>query len=182
MLIAPCLLRIWPMCIWHFSLGIHHHHQQQQQHRHHHHHHHHVVWLTTDPQPLSKAVLQRVRTSAPCLNFLYLLVSLRSSSNCLNLLPRLSVHSILPPITCFRRQFLCKLWPIQEPSFVLLYVGYSFPPWLFVMLLNFSHSQLIFHMIGPTDLLHSPTPNIESLRTTWNYILQHWPHVPEQTV
>jgi len=36
-------------------------------------------------------------------------------------------------------------------------------------------------MIDPTDL-HSPAPHLERLRTTWNYILQQWPHVPEQTV
>ena len=176
MLIAARLLRIWPMCTWNFSLGV-----QQQQQQQHHHHHHHFVWLTTDLQPLPKPVLQRVRTSAPCLNFLYLLVSLGSSSNWLCHLPRLPVNSILPSTTCFRRQFLLRLWPIQESSFVLLYVGCSFPPWLFVMLLNFSQDRLIFHTIGPTDL-HSPAPHFERLRTTWNYILQHWPHVQEQTV
>jgi hypothetical protein len=41
------------------------------------------------------------------------LVSLRSSRSYLRLLPRLPVTSIFPLITCFRRQFLCKIWPIQ---------------------------------------------------------------------
>ena len=42
---------------------------------------------------------------------------LRSSSSCLRLLPRLPFTSIfpfiLPSVTCFRRQFLRKVWPIQ---------------------------------------------------------------------
>ena len=45
------------------------------------------------------------------------LFSLRSPSSCLHFLPHLPVTSILPhtfsSITCFRRQFLCKMWPIQ---------------------------------------------------------------------
>ena len=40
-----------------------------------------------------------------------------SSSSCLHLLPRLSITSILPylfpTLMCFRRQFLCKMWPIK---------------------------------------------------------------------
>ena len=47
----------------------------------------------------------------------YPILSLRSSSSYLRLLPRLLVTSIspfiFPSITCFRRQFLRKLWPIQ---------------------------------------------------------------------
>jgi hypothetical protein len=78
---------------------------------------HSVLSLTTGPQPLSKRVLHRVRSSASCFSFQYLLFSLRSSSSCLHLFPRLSVTSILPSIfpsiTCFRRQFLRKMWPIQ---------------------------------------------------------------------
>ena len=54
-----------------------------------------------------------VRSSASSLNFYYPLHFLR----CLHLLPRLPVTPILPPIfpsiTCFRRQFLSKMWPIQ---------------------------------------------------------------------
>ena len=45
------------------------------------------------------------------------LVSLGSSTSCLLLLPRLSVTITLPsffsPITCFRRHFLRKTWPIH---------------------------------------------------------------------
>jgi hypothetical protein len=78
---------------------------------------HSVVCLTTGPQPLPKRVLHWVRSSASSFNFQYLLFSLRSSSSCLCLLPRLPVIYILssnfPSITCFRRQFLRKKWPIQ---------------------------------------------------------------------
>jgi hypothetical protein len=89
---------------------------------------HSVVCLTTGPWILLKRVLHRVRSSASSFNFQYLLFSLRSSSSCLRLLPRLPVIFIrpsnIPSITCFRRQFLLKMWPIQ-----LLYVRYSSPPY-----------------------------------------------------
>ena len=41
------------------------------------------------------------------------LSSLSSSSSCLRLLITSTLASILPSITCFRRQFLRQLWPIQ---------------------------------------------------------------------
>ena len=54
--------------------------------------------------------------------FQYLVVSLRSSSSCLRLLPRLSITSVPPPtfrlVTCFRRQLLRKIWPIQLAFFL----------------------------------------------------------------
>ena len=45
----------------------------------------------------------------------------------------------LSSVTCFIRQFLCKMWQFSLPSFILLCVGFSFPSWLFVILLYFSH-------------------------------------------
>jgi hypothetical protein len=78
---------------------------------------HSVVCLTTSPQPLPKRVLPRVLSSASSFNFQYPLVFLRLFSSCLRLLPRLLVTSILcsifPSITCFRRKFLRKVWPIR---------------------------------------------------------------------
>ena len=69
------------------------------------------------PWPLPKCVLHTVRYSASSLNFQYASVSIRSSSSCLRLLPRFTITSILPSIfpsiTCFRRQFLRKMWSIQ---------------------------------------------------------------------
>ena len=45
------------------------------------------------------------------------LSSLKSSGSCLRVLPLLPVTSLLPSIfpstTCFRRHFLCKMWPVQ---------------------------------------------------------------------
>jgi hypothetical protein len=83
-----------------------------------------VVCLMTSPYTLPKRVLQRVQSSTSSYNFQYLLVSLRSSSSCLRLLSRLPVTYILsficPSITCFRRRFLCKMWPIQ--SSLLLFI------------------------------------------------------------
>ena len=42
-----------------------------------------------------------------------LLFSIRSYSSCLPLLPRRLFPSIFPLITCFRRQFVRQLWPVQ---------------------------------------------------------------------
>jgi len=76
-----------------------------------------AVCLTSGPQFLSKPVLHAVRNSASSSNLQYPLFSLRSSGSSLRLLPRLPITSILPSIfpsiTCFRRQFLRKVWPIQ---------------------------------------------------------------------
>jgi hypothetical protein len=76
-----------------------------------------VICQTTGPKPLPKLFLHSVRSRASSFKWEYPLLSPRSSSNYLRLLPRLLVTSIcpciFPSITCFRRQFLRKLWPIQ---------------------------------------------------------------------
>ena len=60
---------------------------------------------------------------ASSFDFHYPLVSLKSSSSCSRLLPRLPITSILPSIfpsvTCLKRQFLRKIWPIQLDFFPL---------------------------------------------------------------
>ena len=76
-----------------------------------------VVCLTTGPKPLPKRALHLVRSRASSFKWEYPLLSLRSSSSFLRLLPRLPVTSIppfiFPSITRWRRQFLRKMWPIQ---------------------------------------------------------------------
>jgi hypothetical protein len=76
-----------------------------------------AVCLTTGPKCLQKRAFHRVRSSASFFRCEYPLLSLRSSSSFLRLLPRLPVTSIFPfiflSITCRRRQFLRKMWPIQ---------------------------------------------------------------------
>jgi len=67
--------------------------------------------LTTGPQPLLMSVLHKVRSSASSFNFHCLLAPLRSSNSCLFLFPRLPVPSVLRSIKCFRRYFLCEMWP-----------------------------------------------------------------------
>ena len=68
-------------------------------------------------QPLPKPVLHRVLSSASPFNFPCPIASWRYSGSCIRLLPRVlvtsSLLSIFPSITCFRRQFLRKMWPIQ---------------------------------------------------------------------
>jgi len=76
-----------------------------------------LVCLTTGPKPLPNRALHIVRSRASSFKCEYPLLSLRSSSSFLCLLPRLPVTSILsfifPSITRCRRQFLRKMWPIQ---------------------------------------------------------------------
>ena len=76
-----------------------------------------IVCLTTGPKPRPKRFLHIVRSKASSFKWEYPLLSLRSSSSFLRLLPRLLVACISPfifsSITCFRRQFLRKMWPIQ---------------------------------------------------------------------
>ena len=78
---------------------------------------HSVFCLTTGPKPPPKWFLHIVRSRASSFKWKYPLLSLRSSSSFLRLLPRLLATSIspfiFPSITCFRRQFLRKMWPTQ---------------------------------------------------------------------
>jgi len=78
---------------------------------------HSLFCLTTGPKPPPKQCLHMVRSRASSFKWEFPLLSLRSSSSFLRLLPRLLVISIcafiFPSITCFSRQFLRKMWPIQ---------------------------------------------------------------------
>jgi len=79
---------------------------------------HSVFCLTTGPKPPPKRYLHIVRSRASSFKWEYPLLFLRSSSSFFRLLPRLLATSIslfiFPSITCFRRQFLRKMWPIQS--------------------------------------------------------------------
>ena len=76
-----------------------------------------VICQTTGPKPLPKRFLHFLRSRSSSFNWQYPHLSLRSSSNFLCLLPLLLVTSIcpfiFPSVTCCRRQFLRKMWPIQ---------------------------------------------------------------------
>ena len=78
---------------------------------------HSVFCLTTGPKPPPKRFLHTVRSRASSFKWKYHLLPLRLSSSFLRLLPRLLATSIspfiFPSITCFRRQFLRQMWPIQ---------------------------------------------------------------------
>jgi len=78
---------------------------------------HSVFCLTTGRKPPPKWFRHIVRSRASSFKWQYPLLSLRTSSSFLRLLPRLLVTSISPfiflSITCFRRQILRKMWPIQ---------------------------------------------------------------------
>jgi len=47
------------------------------------------------------------------------------------------IPSFCPSITHFRRQFLRHMWSFLFVFIPLSYVGYSFRPWHYVVLLNF---------------------------------------------
>jgi hypothetical protein len=98
------------------------------------------VSLTTGTYPLSKSSSLHGTIYWFLLQF-PISFSLRSSSSCLRILTPLPITSVLPSvvpsITCFRRQFLHKMWPIQL-AFLLVNVGYFCPSWLFVILFHFS--------------------------------------------
>ena len=75
---------------------------------------HSTVCLKTVPQTLPQPVLHRLRSSASSFNLQYPLFSLKSTSSCLPLLPRLPVTSILPSVFpsttyCIRRTRFTKL-------------------------------------------------------------------------
>jgi hypothetical protein len=79
-----------------------------------------IVCLTTGPKLLPKRALHIVRSRASPFKWEYPLLYLRSSSSFIRLLPPLPVTSIapfiFPSISCCRRQFLRKIWPIHETS------------------------------------------------------------------
>ena len=76
-----------------------------------------VVCHKTGPKPLPKRALDTERSRASSFKWAHPVLSLRSSSSFLRLLPRLPLTSIppffFPSITHCRRQFLRKMWPIQ---------------------------------------------------------------------
>jgi hypothetical protein len=58
--------------------------------------------LTTGPKPLTKRAVHIVRSRASCFRWEYPLLSLRSSSSFLRLIPRLPVTSPPPPLPFFQ--------------------------------------------------------------------------------
>jgi hypothetical protein len=80
-------------------------------------HHQLAVCLSTGPNHLPKRALHIAQSRASSCKWEYPLISLRSSSSFLRLLPRLPITYIspfiFPSITRCRRQFLRKMWPIQ---------------------------------------------------------------------
>jgi hypothetical protein len=124
---------------------------------------HSAVCLTPSAQPLSKPVLHTVRSTASSFDVQYLLFSIRSPSSCLRLLPHLPVFVILPSITCFRRQFLHKLRPIQL-TFLLFFVYRTFlSPWLSEI--HCSHDRSNWSSPSFSSNTFQNFPGISNLRT-----------------
>jgi len=104
------------------------------------------VCLARGSKPFPKPVLRRRRSSGSSFSFQYPLVSSRSSSSCKRLLPRLPVTSILPSvfpsITCCRKQFLSKMWPIQLAFLLFIVCRISLSSLTLCDTSSFSHDQL----------------------------------------
>ena len=96
---------------------------------------------------LLQSEFSKMWSSASSFNFC-LLFSLQSPSRCSCLFPLPLIVRIFPAITCFRRQFLRKMCPIQMLSlrFILC--------WMFPPILSLSNTSS-FHRIGPNFLLFS---------------------------
>ena len=107
--------------------------------------HHPAVCLTTGSKPLPKRSLHILRSTVSSFKWQYPLLSLRSSSSFLRLLPCLLVASIspfiFPSVTCFRRQFLRKMWPIHLAFRFLIACRIFLAHWLEATLLHFSHNR-----------------------------------------
>ena len=121
---------------------------------------HSVFCLTTGPKPPLKRFLHIVRSRASSFNWEYPLLSLSSSSSFLRLLPCLLVTSIspfiFPSITCFRRQFLRKMWPIQLAFRFLISCRIFLRSLTLSNTLHFSHdlSNWYFPSCSSTTLLY----------------------------
>ena len=106
----------------------------------------------------------------------HLALSLSTSNNlsfpysCLLLLSRHSITIILsstfPSSTCFRRQFLHKMWPIDSAFFLFL----ACSTFLFFILYFFNP-----HTIGPTDFHPTLAPLFQTFKVFPIYLPQ-FPH------
>jgi len=71
----------------------------------------------------------QLRSGAFCFTLQYPFFSLRSSSSFLHLLYLTILPCIFLPITCFRRQFLSKIWWIQVFFLLFVICGMFLSPW-----------------------------------------------------
>ena len=126
---------------------------------------HSAVCLTTGPYPLPKPVLHRVRSCVFFFNFQHSLVSFRSSSSWLPPHPRLPVTVIIPStlasITCVRKQFQSKMWPIQL-AFLLFIVSE-----IFLTFLTLCKTSLLTE---PVQIHPSPAPLFKTFQVFVIYL------------
>ena len=103
-------------------------------------------------------------------NLQYLLLPWRPYSSCLRLLIRLRVPYIFHSVTCLRKQFLRKMWPIQF-AFLHCFVCRMFVSSLTVQYLFISHT------ISLTDLCQSsPAPHFKTFESILIYALHTLNH------
>jgi hypothetical protein len=125
----------------------------------------------TGPKPLPKQALHIMQSRASSFRWEYPVLSLRSSSSLPHLLSHLPVTSIppflFPSVTCCRRQFLCKMWPI-ELAFCLLISCRRF-----LCSLTVSNTSSFLTWLVQTDLHSSPTPHFKTFQLFVICCLKH---------
>ena len=134
---------------------------------------HSVIYLMTGPTPLPKWFHHIAQSRASSFKWEYPLLSLRSSSSFLRFLPRLLVTCIssfiFPLITCFRRRFRHKMWPIQFAFRFLISCRiflcsltlsntYSFPTWSVQLILSI---LLQHHISKPSSYFWSAARSVQ---------------------
>jgi hypothetical protein len=143
---------------------------------------HSVFCLTTGPHSRPKRILHTVRSSASAFIFTYNLISLRSSSSCLCILPSLLASilpSTYPSMTCFRRQFYANATnPVSLfflldislllDSFVTPHFWHDRSNW------SFFFSSTTFQNCG---YVSNPAVNIWSRKKSINYLSSPLVHV-----
>jgi hypothetical protein len=144
-----------------------------------------AVCLTTGPKPLPKPALHIVQSRASSFRWEYPLLSLRSSSSFLCLLPRLPFTFIppfiFPSITCYRRQFLCKMWPIQLAFHLLILIQCRIYIYIYTHIYIYIHIYVCVCILMPADstkqagiknLVHA-TPDLVTSHSSARRILTH---------
>jgi len=138
---------------------------------------HSVVCRTTAPQPPPKRVLHGVRSNASSFNCQHPLVSLRSPSSCLHLIPRVPVaYNLLctyVSVTCFRQLLPRKKWPIKWNFFLFIVCKIFLSSWYHVILLNFSNDRFKWCSPSFSSTIFQNIPGISYLLSKVSKFQRH---------
>ena len=125
-----------------------------------------------------KPVLHRGRSSVSSFKLHYILLSLRSSSNCLRFLSPRSVYCIFPSVKCPEGSSYARCDQAIWPSFSLLRVGYSCLSSLYVILFNFSHDRSNWSSPSFCSSTFQNSPGISDILSEVSKFQQHTKSFP----